>query len=61
VVFGEAFATYEETSPSTVLVWLIPLLPEEAHYVHQHGWKSFETLLEQKNPDLLDLRRMPVI
>ena len=61
VMFDESLATYEGTSPSTVLVWLIPILADEARYVEEHGWEAFEDLLEQKNPDLWDLRRTSVI
>lgn len=57
VTFPESFWTYRETSPPTVLVWLLPLRGEENAYVLSHGWGAFEDLLETNDPDLLDLGR----
>ncbi len=61
VIFDRAIGAYKETSPPTVLVWLIPLYAEEADYVGTHGWNAFEDLLESKDPDLLDFTRHPVV
>ena len=61
VMFDEKFATFEGTLPSTVLVWLIPILSNEAKYIEEHGWEEFEDVLEQNDPDLWDLGRQSVI
>ena len=61
VIFGNGFATYNGTTPPTVLVWLIPLHGVEGEFVKRNGWNAFEDLLEAKDPDLLDLNRMPII
>lgn len=61
VVFPEALATLPDTSPPTVFVWLIPLLPTEAAFVKSSGWSDFEDRLEASEPDLFDLRRDAVV
>jgi hypothetical protein len=60
VFFEDDFATYRESSPPTVLVWLIPLLPEDAEFVNTHGWEAFEDKLESAAVDFWDLNRPPV-
>lgn len=57
VVFNERFHTYNDSSPPTVMVWLLPLVGEEASFVKQNGWNQFEDLLEAEDPDLWDLNR----
>lgn len=61
VIFPQGLELYSESTPPTVLVWLIPLLASEAEFVRQQGWDSFEDLLEERNPDLLDLNRLPLV
>jgi len=61
VTFPKSFWIYEGVSPPVVLVWLIPIHPEETGYVATHGWKAFEDLLESPDPDLLDFNRKPVV
>jgi hypothetical protein len=61
VVFDEGFATYSDTSPPTIFVWLIPLHGTEAKFVKKNGWSQFEDILEAKDPDLWDLNRDPVL
>ena len=60
-VFEKTLAVYPETTPSTVVVWIIPIYRQEAEYVKTHGWKAFEDLLEKTDPDLLDVTRFPVV
>ncbi|AXO87792.1 suppressor of fused domain protein [Pseudomonas parafulva] len=57
VIFDEDFSIYRDSSPHTVMVWLIPLLQEEANFVKFNGWSQFEDLLERENPDLMELNR----
>ena len=61
VVFPDALATFTETSPPTVCVWLFPVLPNEVGYISSRGWGAFEELLERKDPNLFDLNRKSVI
>jgi hypothetical protein len=61
VVFPKSFWVYEDVSPAVVLVWPIPIHPEEVGYIATHGWNAFEDLLESEDPDLLDFTRKPVI
>ena len=61
VVFPEALATLRDTSPQTVFVWLVPLLPTEVAFVQASGWSDFEDRLEAAEPDLFDLRREAVV
>jgi hypothetical protein len=43
------------------MVWLIPLLTEEANFVKDRGWSLFEDVLELENPDLMDLNRGSIV
>ena len=61
VFFDDDFCAYEESSPPTVMVWVLPIYKSEADYIEANGWESFEDLLEQKDPDLCSLEREPVI
>jgi hypothetical protein len=60
VVFPDSFATFSDTSPPTVFVWLVPIMREESRFIQAHGWSEFETLLEQSEVDLFDLARPSV-
>lgn len=60
VVFDDALMTFHGTNPPTVLVWLIPMPPEEAEYVRDHGWEPFEEALESAEAELWDLNRNPI-
>lgn len=42
------------------IVWLVPIGPQEAEYVREHGWRLFEDRLEQVDPDLFDLTRREI-
>jgi hypothetical protein len=61
VIFDESFSTYRTSSPHTVMVWLIPLLKEEAVFVKANGWNRFEEVLEHENPDLMELNRVSIV
>lgn len=60
VVFPRGLAGCDGTQPTTVFVWLVPILDDEAALVRQHGWSHFERLLELVDPDLLDLERRSI-
>ncbi|MEJ2419121.1 MAG: suppressor of fused domain protein [Exilibacterium sp.] len=61
VFFDDDFCTYDESSPPTVMVWVLPIYKSEADYIAVNGWESFEDLLEEKDPDLCSLEREPVV
>lgn len=61
VFFDDGFATYGESSPSTVIVWALPIYQREVDYIEKNGWEAFEDLLEEKDPDLCALDRTPII
>lgn len=44
-----------------VIVWLIPIAPDEAQFVRGNGWAEFERKLEKTNPDLGNLNRVSVL
>lgn len=61
VVFDESICVYKETTPPTVLVWIIPIHEEEANFIRTAGWNKFEELMEEEDPDLWDLGRTSLI
>jgi len=61
VFFDDDFCSYDVTSPSTVMVWVLPIHRSEAEYIDKKGWESFEDLLEKKDPDLCSLERDPIV
>ncbi len=61
VFFDDDFCSYDETSPSTVMVWVLPIYRSEADYIAEKGWEIFEDLLEEKDPDLCSLERDPIV
>lgn len=60
VYFPDEFTTWRTDDgagePVDVL-WLVPVTDAEAGFVRQHGWESFEELLEAQDPDLVDVYR----
>lgn len=61
VFMDEAFSTFGESQPPTVIVWMIPIYKSEAGYIDANGWSKFEDLLEEQGPDLFSLSREPII
>jgi Suppressor of fused protein (SUFU) len=57
VHFPDDFAVYEGDDESVAVVWLVPISAREASYVKRHGWRAFEDLLAELDPDLTDLSR----
>ncbi|MBX3184234.1 MAG: suppressor of fused domain protein [Polyangiaceae bacterium] len=60
VFFDDDFSVYQDSSPPTVLVWLIPLPREDAEFVKTQGWEPFEDMLESTAVDFWDLNRPPL-
>lgn len=61
VAFPDGLATLRDSTPATVVVWLIPLQPNEAACVASSGWSVFEDRLEAADPDVFDLFRDSVV
>lgn len=61
VVFSDGLATFAGSTPATVLVWLLPILGNEAAFIKSSGWGKFEDLLEARDPDLWDLNRPSLV
>jgi len=61
VVFPEGLATFNRSSPATVIAWLFPVLPDEVQFIALQGWSAFEDLLECRDPDLFDPFRMSIL
>lgn len=61
IFFDDDFSSYDETSPSTVMVWVVPIHRKEAEFIEYNGWELFEDLLEEKDPDLYSLVRESIV
>jgi hypothetical protein len=61
MVYDHDFAVYSESDPPTVFAWVVPIHETEADFVRRQGWKNFETVLEDQDPDLWDLHRNSVV
>jgi YD repeat-containing protein len=62
VLFDESLATYQESDPATVIVWLVPLVGSEPEFIRRVGWERFEDELERRGDTTFwDLDRDPVV
>ena len=61
VFFEEEFWVYENSTPDTIFIWLIPLFFEEINYIKLNGWNKFEDLLESANCDFWSLERNIIV
>jgi len=58
IILPEEFRTYTfDDGDQMVFAWMVPITKLEAAYARSKGWDKFETLLEGKNADLVDLDR----
>jgi hypothetical protein len=55
--FPEPFAQIRCSGLTVSFQWLIPIYRQEANWITQHGSEAFASLLDEHDPDLLDLRR----
>ena len=60
VMLPDAFAVLGATEPPTVFAWMVPITSVEAGLVESRGWRWFEDLLVQQQPNLFDLERGPI-
>lgn len=61
VYMPDSFAAYADDDGDVVVAWLVPIAATEADYIAEQGWSSFEAMLAAKDPDLVDVRRPPVV
>ena len=61
VYFADALSPFVGLQEPVIIIWLVPITPDEAMYIESHGWSAFEDRLEEINPDLLDLKRASVV
>lgn len=61
VIFNENFAVFDRGDTNTVIVWMIPIYRGEADFIKERGWSEFESVLEEKDPDLCSLDRSSVV
>lgn len=41
--------------------WLLPIYRSEAEWIDKHGYEAFESMIEDQDPDLMDLTRPPMV
>jgi len=62
ICLPEEFSTYESSTGETRgIVWAIPITRQEAFFVRDNGWEAFVDLLQEHDPDLLDMHRKSVV
>jgi hypothetical protein len=61
IYHSPALQVIPRTKPPTVLVWLVPLHRSEAALARREGWEALAGVLEERQPDLLNLKRRPVV
>lgn len=61
VLWPDDFHILNDTSPSTIIVWLIPVTHQEANIIRHEGWNYFEDILEASNCDFWDLNRISLL
>lgn len=63
VFWDDNFHIYDEVEklPSTVFVWLIPVMSKEIKFIRDKGWNAFEDILETSDCNFWDLNRPSVI
>jgi hypothetical protein len=57
----ESFDVLKADSTSVLISWLIPLHSSEAGWIGEHGYDAFEDLIIDRDPDLMDLERPPLV
>ncbi|WP_026689681.1 suppressor of fused domain protein [Alteribacter aurantiacus] len=58
VYYPSQFEVYEINEKVCIqLRWLVPITVDEATFIEEKGWGHFEDLLEESEPDLIDINR----
>jgi Suppressor of fused protein (SUFU) len=55
--WDDEFSYFGGVDPPIYVVWLIPITRREAEYVMHQGIDAFEAMIDDQDPDLLDLHR----
>jgi hypothetical protein len=61
VCFDDRLPRFSGFPEPFVPIWLVPILPIEAQFVRTHGWRRFETILDEADAHLMDLLRAPIV
>ena len=59
--FDPALAEIDGDGEPVRVRWLVPIHAAEASWISEHGHEAFEDLLVERDPDLLDFARPPVV
>ena len=57
----ENFDVLKANDLTVLISWLLPIYSSEANWISQHGYDDFESLIVERDPDLMDLERPPII
>lgn len=60
-IFDDGFTTYYGSDPPIVIVWVVPIQHSEAHFITEKDWDAFEDIIVEKDPDLFNPNRPPII
>ena len=59
--FHEGLPAFDGFPEPFLPIWLVPITSNEARFIRENGWPAFESLLEEADPDLLDLSRPSIV
>ncbi len=60
-IINKDLSVYYGSAPPTIFAWVVPIHEAEAEFIRAKGWKAFDSLLEEKDPDLWDLHRTAIV
>jgi Suppressor of fused protein (SUFU) len=61
VYFPDEFRWYTKDNVNILMLWLIPITDSESEYIKGNGWRAFEGLLANMEPNLTDPHRQSVV
>lgn len=59
--FPEGLQDFDRFPEPFLPIWLIPITRREARFVRERGWQAFEDLIDEADPDLLNLMRPSLV
>src|SRR5438552_6204218 len=57
----ESFNVLKLDNLSVLFSWLFPIYPSEVEWIRDHGYDAFESMIVERDPDLMDLERPPMV